>query len=112
MARCIPPIWIWSGCPESGRAIHRAEDLDGDSGATFKMIVPIHAAQPTAARGMVSSDANLSDPLRLLHRACRDLQVQETARREGSLRRRRPTSRARDSLRQNLEESGSFRRVF
>src|SRR5215510_8464319 len=84
MARCIPPVWIRGGCPESGRVIHRAEDLVGDSGATFKVIVPIHAAQPTAARGMASSDANLSDPLRLLRRACRDIQVQESARREGS----------------------------
>jgi hypothetical protein len=30
------PVWIWGGCPESGCAIHRAEDLVGDSCATFK----------------------------------------------------------------------------
>jgi hypothetical protein len=54
MARCISPVWIWGGCPESGRAIHHAEDLVGDSCATFKAIGAIHAVQPTAARCAVS----------------------------------------------------------
>ena len=31
------PVWNWGGYPESGRAIHRAEDLVGDSCATFKV---------------------------------------------------------------------------
>src|ERR1700730_7910390 len=48
MARCLLPVWNWGSYPESGRAIHRAEDLVGDSCATFKVIEPIHAAQPTA----------------------------------------------------------------
>jgi len=43
MARCVSPVWIRGGCPESGRAIHRAEDLVGDSCATFKVIGPFHA---------------------------------------------------------------------
>src|SRR5438132_1890463 len=30
-------VWIWSGSLESGRAIHRAEDLVGDSCATLKV---------------------------------------------------------------------------
>ena len=47
MARCILPVWNWGGCAESGRAIHRAEDLVGDSCATFKVIGPVNAAQPT-----------------------------------------------------------------
>ena len=34
-------VWSWGGYPESGRAIHRAEDLVGDSCATFKVIGPI-----------------------------------------------------------------------
>ena len=38
MARCISPVWNWGGYPESGRALHRAEDLVGDSCATFKVI--------------------------------------------------------------------------
>src|SRR5438132_12053249 len=54
MARCILPVWIWGGCPESGRAIHRAEDLVGDSCATSKVIGPIHAVQPTAAPSAVA----------------------------------------------------------
>ena len=37
MARCNLPVWNWGGYPESGRAIHRAEDLAGDSCATFKV---------------------------------------------------------------------------
>src|SRR5437764_5895300 len=47
MARCILSVWIWGGYPESGLAIHRAEDLVGDTCATFKVIWPIHAVQPT-----------------------------------------------------------------
>ena len=46
MARCILPVWIWGGCPRSGRAIHRAEDLVGDSCAAFKVIGPIHGRRP------------------------------------------------------------------
>jgi DNA-binding transcriptional LysR family regulator len=38
MARCISPVWIWGGCLESGRAIHRAEDLVGQWCAAFKVI--------------------------------------------------------------------------
>ena len=38
MARCILPVWNWGGCAESGRAIHRAEDLVGDSCAKFEEI--------------------------------------------------------------------------
>jgi hypothetical protein len=41
MARCILPVRNWGGYPESGRALHRAEDLAGDSCATFKVIGPI-----------------------------------------------------------------------
>src|SRR5260370_40703506 len=37
MARCISPVWNWGGYPESGRAIHRAQDLVGHSCATFKV---------------------------------------------------------------------------
>ncbi len=33
-------VWNWDGYPESGRAIHRVEDLVGDSCATFKVIGP------------------------------------------------------------------------
>jgi hypothetical protein len=32
------PIWIWASHPESGRAIHRAEDLVGDSRASVERI--------------------------------------------------------------------------
>src|SRR5947199_9561967 len=53
-SRCILSVWNWGGYPESGRAIHRAEDLVGDSCATFKVIGPIHAVQPTAARYAVA----------------------------------------------------------
>ena len=38
MARCYLSVWIWGGYSEYGRAIHRAEDLAGDSRATFKVI--------------------------------------------------------------------------
>ncbi len=38
MARCISPVWIGGGCLESGRAIHRAEDLVDQSCAAFKVI--------------------------------------------------------------------------
>ena len=38
MAGCMLPIWIWDSYPESGRAIHRAEDLVGDSCATIEKI--------------------------------------------------------------------------
>jgi hypothetical protein len=38
MARRIRPVWNWDSHPESGRAIHRAEDLVGDSCATFESI--------------------------------------------------------------------------
>src|SRR5262249_37617831 len=38
IARCISTVWNWHRAPESGRAIHRAEDLVGDSSATFKVI--------------------------------------------------------------------------
>jgi hypothetical protein len=34
-------VRIWGGSHESGGAIHRAEDLVGDSCATFKVIGPI-----------------------------------------------------------------------
>src|ERR1700730_15277244 len=47
MARFILSVWSWGGYPESGRTIHRAEDLVGDSCATFKVIGPIQAVQPT-----------------------------------------------------------------
>src|ERR1700730_3337276 len=43
MAWCPLPVWNWGGYPESGRAIHRAEDLVGDPCATFKVTGPIHA---------------------------------------------------------------------
>jgi predicted tellurium resistance membrane protein TerC len=33
-------IWIWGGYPESGRVIHRAEDLVGDPCATLEKIGP------------------------------------------------------------------------
>jgi len=36
MADGISPLWTWSGASESGCAIHRVEDLVGDSRATFK----------------------------------------------------------------------------
>jgi len=39
-------VWIWGGYPKSGRAIHRAEALVGDSCATFKVIGPVHAVFP------------------------------------------------------------------
>jgi hypothetical protein len=38
MARCILSVWNWGGYPESDRAIHRAEDLVGDSCATVEKI--------------------------------------------------------------------------
>jgi hypothetical protein len=38
MARCYLFVWIWSGSPESGRAIHRAENLVGDPCATIEKI--------------------------------------------------------------------------
>jgi hypothetical protein len=38
MAGCMLPIWIWGSYPESGRTIHRAEDLVGDSCATIEKI--------------------------------------------------------------------------
>jgi hypothetical protein len=47
MARCYLSVWIWGGSPESGRAIHRTEDLVGDSRATFAVIGPIRAVEPT-----------------------------------------------------------------
>ena len=34
MAWCPLPVWNWGGYPESGCALHRAEDLVGDSCAT------------------------------------------------------------------------------
>ena len=37
MAGWLLPIWIWDGYPESGRAIHRAEDLVGDSCAPIEI---------------------------------------------------------------------------
>ena len=37
MARRNLPVWNWGGYPESGRALHRAEDLAGDSCATFNV---------------------------------------------------------------------------
>ena len=36
MARCQLSVGIWDGCPESGRAIHRVEDLVGDSCPAFE----------------------------------------------------------------------------
>src|SRR5438874_2967730 len=36
MARRICALWIWGGYPESGRAIHRPEDLVGGSCATVE----------------------------------------------------------------------------
>jgi radical SAM ThiC family protein len=38
MARRNLSVWSWGGYPGSGRAIHRAEDLPGDSRATVKVI--------------------------------------------------------------------------
>jgi len=38
VAGCIQTVWSWGGYPESGRAIHRAEDLVGDSCTTVKVI--------------------------------------------------------------------------
>jgi hypothetical protein len=38
MGRRLLPVWILGGCPEPGRAIRRAEDLAGNSSATFKVI--------------------------------------------------------------------------
>src|SRR4029077_8965780 len=46
------PVWIWGGYPESGRAIHRADDLVGDSCATFNVIGSIHAVQRSERREM------------------------------------------------------------
>jgi len=37
-AGCISADWIRDGYPESGRAIHRAQDLVGDSCATVEKI--------------------------------------------------------------------------
>ena len=47
MADGISPLWTWSGASESGCAIHRVEDLVGDSGATDEVIGPIQD-EPTA----------------------------------------------------------------
>ena len=44
MARRNLSVWSWGGYPESGRAIHRAQDLVGDSCATFKVTDPKYAA--------------------------------------------------------------------
>src|SRR4030095_940507 len=55
MAPCILHVSYLGGYPESGRAIHRAEDLVGDSCATFEVIGPIHAVQPTGARSAVAA---------------------------------------------------------
>jgi hypothetical protein len=38
MARRILPVWNWCGYPESGRAIHSAKDLAGDSCTTLENI--------------------------------------------------------------------------
>jgi hypothetical protein len=38
MARCISSVWIWGGCPESGRTIHCAENLVDGSCTTFEKI--------------------------------------------------------------------------
>ena len=38
MAQCISVVRSWGGDPESSRALHRLEDLVGDSCATFKVI--------------------------------------------------------------------------
>ena len=38
MDRGISPLWIWGGSAESGRAIHRAENLVADSCATVEKI--------------------------------------------------------------------------
>jgi hypothetical protein len=42
MARCISAVGIWGGSPESGRAIHRAQDLVGDSCATVEVIADVN----------------------------------------------------------------------
>ena len=36
------PIWSWGGYPESGLALHRAENLAGDSCAKFESTGPVH----------------------------------------------------------------------
>src|SRR5437868_15494613 len=41
MPRCILPVWNWSGCGKSGRAILRADDWVGDSCAILEEIVTI-----------------------------------------------------------------------
>jgi hypothetical protein len=53
MARCISAVWLWGGYPESGRAIHRAEDLVGDSCATFETIglIGVDSSYDTAMKG-------------------------------------------------------------
>jgi hypothetical protein len=47
------PIWIWGSYPESGRAIHRAEDLVGDSCATIEKIglIGVNSSHNTAIKG-------------------------------------------------------------
>src|SRR5205823_11154033 len=52
MARCILSVWNWGGCPESGRAIHRAQDLVGDSCAKFEKIglIGIDSSHDTAIK--------------------------------------------------------------
>jgi hypothetical protein len=57
MAQFILPVWNWGGNPESGRALHRAQDLAGDSCATGKVIglvdaVPIHTTQETSMKNL------------------------------------------------------------
>jgi len=87
IARLIFPVWIWGGSPESGRALRRAEDLVGDSCATFKVTgLSMHFCQllaatrsvvdgvvPTTIRLDLSARPRLRGgyrPARLNHRLC------------------------------------------
>jgi hypothetical protein len=50
MAGCMLPIWIWGSYPESGRAVHRAEGLVGDSCATIEKIDLVGSTLHTTQR--------------------------------------------------------------
>src|SRR5205807_147497 len=57
VARCMSPVWIWGGSPESGRAVHRAEDLVGGSCATLRVTGFIHAGTLLSQPGKAPAQA-------------------------------------------------------
>src|SRR5205814_5184289 len=60
MARCILPVWNRGGCPESSRAIHRAEDLVSAPCSTFEKIGPTRCCTAIKFRSLQRSHFRLN----------------------------------------------------